>query len=215
MSPDPAGAGSNLYAYPTNPNSLVDPTGHIAKLPFNNPSIGSLGGNCYFRGYAMSCADVETLELNGTVALTAVPSDTNNSLSSATSSNPSQVGNFDPVSAANNLPVASSDWLAAGNSLAPGAVFFFLAVDTIERPFADPGFDLLLYAWGTAMPSACASGVSCGVVFPTPEVGGIGNVGGDVFEGAPAGQGFTVFTTRLRVALAYLLVLRYTNKFTY
>ena len=48
VSPDPAGAGWNQYAYATNPNSQIDPSGlFTSKLPFN----GSSGGTPQYGGY--------------------------------------------------------------------------------------------------------------------------------------------------------------------
>jgi len=57
LSPDPAGAGWNQYAYPTNPNSRIDPTGLSATGPFGNFCGGSL--NCgYWNNFTAAGAAI-------------------------------------------------------------------------------------------------------------------------------------------------------------
>jgi RHS repeat-associated protein len=47
LSPDPAGAGWNQYAYPTNPNSFIDPSGLVLQcLVVGEPKGGPPGGGC-------------------------------------------------------------------------------------------------------------------------------------------------------------------------
>jgi hypothetical protein len=45
LSPDPAGTGWNQYAYPTNPNSFIDPSG-LACYPFELRLVGRKSGDC-------------------------------------------------------------------------------------------------------------------------------------------------------------------------
>jgi RHS repeat-associated protein len=67
LSPDPARASWNAYAYPTNPNSFIDPSG-LVRLPTDPgdrisgswflglSGFGNLGGGCTIDGVDASCA---------------------------------------------------------------------------------------------------------------------------------------------------------------
>jgi RHS repeat-associated protein len=80
LSPDPANSGWNQYAYPTNPNSLSDPSGLSAQLPsatsswLSNPytgggeGIGLAGTGCTVDGLDTSCAAASTLLQDGAIS---------------------------------------------------------------------------------------------------------------------------------------------------
>lgn len=145
LSPDPAGTGWNQYSYPTNPNSATDPTGLIAKIAFNNPNSGNVnGGECSYMGYAMSCADVQTLETNGAVALTAVPADSHSSAQVVTSTiilDGPFIAQYDQANQADQTN--AQEWAA-----------FSMVFGTFAA--ADP----FVQAWEAL--SSCTSPLSCG-----------------------------------------------------
>src|SRR5258708_503569 len=105
LSPDPAGAGWNQYAYATNPNSAVDPSGLK-----NVPASWYLGFSAFNSSMASMDAFGQSFDnwINATFGT--VPAD-----------NPPP-GSPNTNSSASDLPVSSSNWLAAWQALAPGAL---------------------------------------------------------------------------------------------
>ncbi|HXJ87437.1 MAG TPA: RHS repeat-associated core domain-containing protein [Candidatus Binatia bacterium] len=67
LSPDPAHASWNAYSYPTNPNSMTDPSGLAAKMQFDNPNSNLKGEQtCAVTsdGMAISCENALNLLLD-------------------------------------------------------------------------------------------------------------------------------------------------------
>lgn len=165
LSPDPAGAGWNQYAYTTNPNTLVDPSGlnptglncHMcnfggndAKGSATNPEMG-LFSSILTVGLAVDSYFQEITQGPGSAGGT-VPADLYTGL------NPDGTVDTSWMTAATGLSYTSD-----GTPIQPFASFNDLA-----NSF---GFINLLAVAG-AIPPPCSAGIACGVVFPAGDVNG-------------------------------------------
>jgi hypothetical protein len=175
LSPDPAGAGWNQYAYSTDPNSNVDPSG---LGPQRRPTTAT----CWWSGGCGATADPgwwSGLDGAGYDELSLLIMQSVGSNSSSVSTNSS--GGFDPVAAASNLPVSSREADSLLGALPPDGVFQTLYSDALIFNFGDnhsgdPGMNLILYAWASSGPRPCAPGIACGVVFPVDVGPGMGDI---------------------------------------
>lgn len=92
ISPDPAAAGWNLYAYPTNPNSFTDPSGLCGQTSYVIPPCPEKPGD---PGWAVGTAPVDLGNVPGLVFVGPDPSKTMNP--NATGAAPSPGDSIPPI----------------------------------------------------------------------------------------------------------------------
>lgn len=160
LSPDPAGAGWNQYAYPTNPNSIVDPSGLAPK--HEPPGCSPLIGCTYGADGGETWDPLQEYQLFGSTNLNVVVGSNGGTVAADSTNSTGDCSAGCVTSSAVN----SFNGEVVG-TVGPGSDFDISDL-TFEEKVAYTFGTLLGYV-GDAMDALghpCAAGVSCGIVVP-------------------------------------------------
>lgn len=156
MSPDPADSGWNQYAYPTNPNSIIDPSGLRPKLTCPGNPTGPVG--CGFAGpdesdtilydcQGAGCpGPYGSYTATGTVAADGGSSAGDCSQGCVTTSSVDTLDGSVVGCTAGCVAPSLEDQIASAYATFLG--YFGVALEALSHP--------------------CSPGVACGIVFPVP-----------------------------------------------